>query len=92
MFLIISCMALGIFIGVLCKKRPIKGSDKIIRILIWALLFLLGYEIGRNKLVFDSLGSIGLQALLIGISATLFSAISAWLLEKVLKRINWNEK
>ena len=53
--------------------------------LIWALLFLLGIEVGMNETVVRKFASLGLEAAVIAVAATLGSVVGAKLLWKSLK-------
>ncbi|MEI8273770.1 MAG: LysO family transporter, partial [Paludibacter sp.] len=53
--------------------------------LIWALLFLLGIEVGMNDTVVRKFASLGLEAAVIAVAATLGSVVGAKLLWKSLK-------
>ena len=49
MFTVICCMFGGIGFGWLLRKQNCSWIQKIITLLIWVLLFLLGIEVGGNK-------------------------------------------
>ena len=48
MLIIVSIMLCGIGLGYLLRGRNTAAISKIITVLIWALLFLLGIEVGTN--------------------------------------------
>lgn len=84
----------GILIGLLLQKRKkiIKISDKVSRILIMVLLFILGYGIGNNKDLLHHFFSISVEALLIAISSILGGVIlGKLLLEKQLNKRQSNK-
>lgn len=60
--------------------------SKIITVIIWVLLFLLGVEVGTNPEIIAGLGTIGVEALIITIAAVLGSAIMALLLWRYIKK------
>ncbi|MGP1436869.1 MAG: LysO family transporter [Phocaeicola sp.] len=86
MFIVIACMCSGILVGFLTKGKPFKYTQPILTFLIWALLFLLGISVGSNQRVMNSLTSIGLEALLITVMATLGSCLAAKVLLMYLNR------
>jgi len=69
-------LLLGIIIGKknLAPKSLIRNSDKFLSLTIYALIFLIGFEIGSYKEVLSNLGSIGLKSILIALFSTLLSA------------------
>lgn len=70
----------GILCGYLLRKRRIPHVQQVTTILIWVLLFLLGLNIGSNEQIINSIGSLGVEALLITVFATMGSLVAAWLL------------
>ena len=46
MFTIIGLMLTGMLLGYLLRKRNLSGIHKVITVLIWLLLFILGIEVG----------------------------------------------
>ena len=86
MLTIILCMTLGITIGAFFRSHPFRPIGTVTTVLIWLLLFMLGYEIGHNNHIFSTLGTLGLDALIIGFLTTMGSAIAAWVLGKYLER------
>lgn len=84
MAIIFSVLIGGILLGYLLRKKNIKFISKIITIIIWALLFFLGMEVGSNPDVISNLGSLGLTSLIIAIASLLGSLLFSWLL--------WNER
>lgn len=77
---------MGTITGFLLRKRPVAQVHRAITVLIWLLLFLLGLEVGHNDHIIKGLRTIGLQAAVISITATLGSVLSACLLWHILKR------
>lgn len=80
MFIVIGIMLSGIIIGYLLKHKRLNWISKVITILIWTLLFLLGIEVGGNKEITDNLHLIGLDALIITLGAVIGSIVGAKLL------------
>ena len=80
MFTVIGLMLTGILVGYLARKRELTGIGKLITSLIWALLFLLGVEVGSNQKIIEGLGTLGLEALSITLAGILGSCLTAWAL------------
>jgi len=80
MFIVITCMLLGIAVGYLFRNRKIRFIHRIILTLIWLLLFLLGLEVGSNENVIRQFGTLGFEAFLLAAAGTLGSVVFAWLL------------
>ena len=49
MFTIIGLMLTGMLLGYLLRKRSLHKIHTVITVLIWALLFILGIEVGGNE-------------------------------------------
>lgn len=86
MFKVVGIMILGIAAGLLFRKKKIGWIQKLIMVLIWALLFLLGIEVGSNRTVIENLHTLGLQALIISLAGVLGSSVLAWLLRFLTDR------
>ena len=80
MFNVLLFMFAGIVSGYLFRRRKIRYINRLILTLIWALLFLLGVEVGMNDTVVRKFAVLGLEAAVVAIAATLGSVISAKLL------------
>ena len=77
-FLIIGLMLCGVLTGYLFRKRKLNFIYRVITFLIWILLFLLGTEVGDNKMIIVGLHSLGLEALVITLAAVGGSVLCAW--------------
>ena len=77
-FLIIGLMLCGVLTGYFLRKRKLNFIYRIITFLIWILLFLLGIEVGGNKMIIGGLHSLGLEALVITLAAVAGSVLCAW--------------
>ena len=77
MFIVLLFMFGGIVSGYLFRKRIIRIVNALILTLIWALLFLLGVEVGMNETVVRKFAVLGLEASVIAVAATLGSVIAA---------------
>ncbi|GET28481.1 LysO family transporter [Prolixibacter sp. SD074] len=92
MITVLLLMGAGILAGVWLGKFPLvmKINDKLISWAIYLLLFLLGIGVGTNKMVIQSLDSIGLQALLLTIGALAGSIAMGWIIYRVFFHLNNN--
>lgn len=84
MFTIIGLMLTGMLLGFLLRKQQLSGIHKIITVLIWLLLFLLGIDVGGNQEIINGLHTIGMEAIVITLAAVLGSVTAAWALWNVL--------
>lgn len=80
MLIIVSIMLCGIGLGYLLRGRNTGVVSKIITVLIWALLFLLGIEVGSNPKIIGGLQTLGVEALLLTIGGSIGSILAAWAL------------
>jgi uncharacterized membrane protein YbjE (DUF340 family) len=80
MLTVVLMMFGGILCGYLLRKKQVPHVQQVTTVLIWVLLFLLGLNIGSNEQIIYSIGSLGIEALLITVFATFGSLIGAWLL------------
>ena len=94
MFIVILFIFLGIGIGYAVRTRttsaPLvsavnKWSGKATTWLIWLLLFMLGLEVGSDRHIIASLPTLGVEALLLSVCATVGSCVLAWALWKTAK-------
>lgn len=86
MFVVIGLMFVGMLTGYLFKKIRVTWIGKVITVLIWLLLFLLGIDVGSNQMIMNGLHTIGLDALIITLGAVLGSVIGARLLWNWINR------
>ena len=80
MLIIVSIMLCGIGLGYLLRGRNTGVVSKIITVLIWALLFLLGIAVGSNPKIIGGLQTLGVEALLLTIGGSIGSILAAWAL------------
>lgn len=90
MFSVILFIFLGISSGYLLRKKRSRSctkvqtaKDKVITVLIWLLLFLLGVEVGGNEQIIKALPMLGVEALLLSVAGTLGCCVLAWALWKI---------
>lgn len=86
MFIVIFFMVIGVLAGFFLNNKLFNKISVVITVLIWLLLLLLGIEAGSNKELINSLGEIGIDALLITIGAVAGSVLFSWLLWKAIHR------
>lgn len=79
-------MLTGMGLGYIFRKHQADYIHKIITLLVWALLFLLGVEAGGNEEVIQGVFTIGQEALIITIAALLGSVVAAWALWRFVNR------
>ena len=78
MFTVIGVMLGGMLIGFLLRRQGFSWIGKVITLLIWALLFLLGIEVGGNRRIVEGLATLGVEAFVITLACVLGSCILAW--------------
>ncbi len=78
MFTIIALMFAGMLVGFLLRKQRLAGVQRMITLLIWALLFLLGVEVGANEHLIQSLPTLGVEAMVLTVAGLLGSLLTAW--------------
>ena len=75
MFTVLLCMFAGIAVGWLLRNRDCGWASKTVTVLLWALLFLLGVEVGGDKKILSALPSPGLDALAIAVLPTVRTSL-----------------
>ena len=80
MFTIIGIMLTGMLTGYLLRSKKLSWIHKVITLLIWLLLFLLGIDVGGNETIIKGLYTIGLEAIIITQGAVAGSVLAAWAL------------
>ena len=86
MLIVVMIMLCGIAVGYLLRKRNIRFISRIITVLIWLLLFLLGIEVGSNPRIVMGMQTIGIEALLLTIGGSIGTILFSWLLWKYVSR------
>ena len=79
-------------LGFLLRRQKLSWIHKVITILIWLLLFLLGIDVGGNQEIINGLHTIGMEAIIITVAAVLGSVTAAWALWYVLYKRNKEEQ
>ena len=62
MFIIIGIMLTGMLLGFLLHNKRLSWIHKIITLLIWVLLFLLGIDVGGNEAIIGRTAYIGTRS------------------------------
>ena len=78
-------IAAGIAAGWLLRGRIPGGLGRVIDALIWALLFLLGVEVGSDETIFSGIAGLGSEAILVAGAGVAGSAALSLLLWKWVK-------
>ncbi|WP_294479357.1 LysO family transporter [uncultured Bacteroides sp.] len=78
MFIIIGIMLTGMLIGYLLRSKRLTWIHKIITLLIWTLLFLLGIDVGGNEAIIKGLYTLGVEAVIITLGAVIGSTLCTW--------------
>jgi len=78
-------MFLGMILGYFLRyhSKFIHISNKLGRIIIYVLLFVLGISVGLNKAIISQIDTIGLKALIITVGALIGSLIFAYITYKL---------
>lgn len=84
MFIIIGLMLTGMLTGYLLRNRSLNKISRVITLLIWLLLFILGIEVGSNEQIIKGLHTIGYEAIVLTLGGTLGSVLAAWMLWRAL--------
>ena len=80
MLIIVAIMLCGIAVGYMLRNKNTHIVSRIITVLIWLLLFLLGIEVGSNPRIFMGMQTLGIEALLLTIGGAVGTTLCAWLL------------
>ncbi len=77
-------MFCGIGLGWLLRHRRVPFIGRVITLLIWALLFCLGIEVGMNPQVISRLTDLGVEAVVMCLAGMAGSLALAWALWRVV--------
>lgn len=78
MLKIVAIMLSGMAVGFLLRKRRLRIVPHAVTVLIWALLFLLGVEVGTNPQVVNGITSLGLEALWLSLAGLVGTVLFSW--------------
>ncbi len=76
---LLAFMAAGAVVHLLKLSPPPKVSDRLIKVVLWALLFVMGFRLGNARDLRDRLGEIGLLAIGTAVAAVAGTVIAIWL-------------
>ena len=79
-------MLCGIAVGYMLRNKNTRIVSRIITVLIWLLLFLLGIEVGSNPRIVMGMQTLGIEALLLTIGGSIGTILFSWLLWKYVSR------
>lgn len=85
MLKILTVMLTGILVGRLTRAVARIPLKPVTVVLVWCLLFFLGYEAGANDDVMGSIGTLGLKALLLSIAGLTGSILLSFILWRTIK-------
>lgn len=86
MFIVIAFIFIGMLLGYAVRKKTTEWLSRLLTLLVWVLLFLMGIEVGGNDRIMQALPTLGVEALLLSVLATLGSSAAAWLLWKYINK------
>lgn len=84
MLKIVIIMLCGIGTGYLLRNKRMGFLPKVITVLIWVLLFLLGIEVGNNPRIINGIQTLGLEAVVLTLAGSAGSILFAWALWKIV--------
>lgn len=73
-------------LGYLLRNKRLNRIHKVITVLIWLLLFLLGIDVGGNEAIMRGLHTIGLEAFILTFAAVAGSILASWGLWYLLQK------
>ena len=82
MLKIVAIMLSGMAVGFLMRRRRLRVVPHAVTVLIWALLFLLGVEVGSNRQVIEGITSLGVEALWLSLAGLAGTILFSWALWK----------
>ena len=86
MLIVVMIMLCGIAVGYMLRNKNTRIVFRIITVLIWLLLFLLGIEVGSNPRIVMGMQTLGIEALLLTIGGSIGTILFSWLLWKYVSR------
>ena len=90
MLKIVMIMLCGIGTGYLLRNKKMGAIGRVITVLIWLLLFLLGIEVGSNPRIVNGLQTLGLEAIVLTLAGSAGSVLMAWALWKMVNRSKYS--
>lgn len=86
MLKVVAIMLSGMAVGVLLRKRRLRVVPHAVTVLIWALLFFLGVEVGQNPQVIGGIRDLGLEALWLSLTGIAGTVLFSWALWRWVSR------
>jgi len=77
---VVAIMLSGMAVGFLMRKRRLKIVLHAVTVLIWALLFFLGVEVGQNPQVIGGFRELGVEALWLAMTGIAGTVLFSWAL------------
>lgn len=69
-------MLCGIGTGYLLRNKKMRAIGRVITVLIWLLLFLLGIEVGSNPRIVNGLQTLGLEAIVLTLAGRMCGSLT----------------
>lgn len=88
MLIVFAVLTGGILVGRLLAGRKLSALPRLVTVIIWLLLFLLGIEVGSDPQVIHGMATLGRSAAVIFGCSVAGSIGAAWLLERSVVRRN----
>lgn len=85
MLAVFAVILAGVVTGRLCRGRRLAFVPRLIAGVIWALLFLLGIEVGADPAVVGGMATLGVAAFVVFAGAVAGSMAAAWLLWRAIR-------
>lgn len=86
MLIVFAVLLAGILAGRLFAGRKLSAVPRLVTVIIWLLLFLLGIEVGSDPQVIRGLATLGRSAAVIFACSVAGSIGAAWLLGRCIAR------
>lgn len=77
---------MGMLLGYTIRKKSTEWLSRLLTVLVWVLLFLMGIEVGGNDRIMQALPTLGVEALVVSVLAILGSCVAVWLLWKYINQ------
>lgn len=87
MIIVLLCLWISAVLGYLLRRHPQRWIAPFTTWLIWVLLFLLGMEVGSNRQLISSLGTLGLESAVAAVFMVAGSGLAALLFARKITDI-----
>lgn len=85
LFGLVASLFAGILLGYFSRDRKRVDLNRVIFWVILSLIFCLGFSIGSNRALLDSMPSVGLDAVVLSLSAMVFSVFFVSVARKLVQ-------